>query len=88
MPTYKVVLFSDSIHQQYMNEQQRAINDALPDVTTEVANHEDSRLALYAKHPTRVPCVIVFKDDARMLVKHAKRQHSEIIDWIKSAIGS
>jgi len=88
MPTYKVVLFSDSIHQQYMNEQQRAINDALPEVTTEVANHEDYRLALYAKHPTRVPCVIVFKDDARMLVKHAKRQHSEIIDWIKSAIGS
>ena len=25
---------------------------------------------------------------ARMLVKHAKRQHTEIVDWIKSAIGS
>ena len=23
-----------------------------------------------------------------MLVKHAKRQHNEIIDWIKAAVGS
>ena len=88
MPTYKVVLFSDSIHQQYMNEQQRAINNALPEVTTEVANHEDSRLALYAKHPTRMPCIMIFKDDARMQSRHAKRSHDEIVAWIQSIVGA
>ncbi len=87
MPTYKVVLFSDSIHQQYMNEQQRAINDALPDVTTEVANHEDSRLALFAKHATRMPCIIIFKDGARMQSRHAKRDHDKIVTWIRSIVG-
>ena len=86
MPTYKVVLFSDSIHQQYMNEQQRAINNALPEVATETANHEDSRLALYAKHPTRMPCIMIFKDDARMQVKHARRGHDEIVTWVRSCV--
>lgn len=86
MPTYKVVLFSDSIHQQYMIEQQQAINLALPNVVTELANHNDSRLALYAKHPTRMPCIMIFKDDARMQSRHAKRSHEEIVSWIQSIL--
>lgn len=86
MPTYKVVLFSDSIHQQYMIEQQQAINLALPNVVTELANHDDSRLALYAKHPTRMPCIMIFKDDARMQSRHAKRSHEEIVSWIQSIL--
>ena len=88
MATYKVVFFTNDLLRQYMNEQKLAIEKAISDVTTELAEDNDSRLSLYSKTPKRMPCIILFKDDARMLVKHAKRQHSEIIDWIKSAIGS
>ena len=88
MANYKAVFFTNDLLRQYMNEQKLAIENALPDVTTELAEDDDSRLALYSKTPKRMPCIMLFKDDARMLVKHAKRQHSEIVDWIKAAIGS
>ena len=87
MPNYKVVLFSDSIHQQYMIDQELAINDALPQVATEQATHEDARLSLYSATPTRVPALLVLKDGARMQIKHAKRGHEEIVNWIKSIVG-
>lgn len=82
------MLFSDSIHQQYMIDQERAINLALPEVTTEQAEYTDSRLALYSPTPTRVPAIIIFKDGARLQVKHAKRGHDEIVTWIKAIVGS
>ena len=88
MSNYKVVFFTNDLLRQYMNEQKLAIENALPDVTTELAEDDDSRLALYSKTPKRMPCIMLFKDDARMLLKHAKREHSEIVDWIKAAIGS
>jgi hypothetical protein len=87
MPSYKVVLFSDSIHQQYMINQEQAINLALPQVATEQATHEDARLALYSTTPNRVPALLVLKDGARMQVKHAKRSHEEIVAWIQSIVG-
>ena len=87
MANYKVVLFTNDLLRQYMNEQKLAIEKALPDVTTELAEENDSRLALYSKTPKRMPCIMLFKDNARMLVKHAKREHSEIVDWIKAAMG-
>ena len=88
MPSYKVVLFSDSIHQQYMIDQELAINLALPQVTTEQADYTDSRLALYSPTPTRVPAIIIFKDGARLQVKHAKRGHDKIVTWIQSIVGA
>jgi NifU-like protein involved in Fe-S cluster formation len=88
MANYKAVFFTNDLLRQYMNEQKLAIENALPDVTTELAEDDDSRLALYSKTPKRMPCIMLFKDDARMLLKHAKREHSEIVDWIKAAIGS
>ena len=88
MANYKVVFFTNDLLRQYMNEQKLAIENTLPDVTTELAEDNDSRLALYSKTPKRMPCIMLFKDEARMLVKHAKRQHSEIVDWIEAAIGS
>ena len=88
MANYKAVFFTNDLLRQYMNEQKLAIENALPDVTTELAEDDDSRLALYSKTPKRMPCIMLFKDNARMLVKHAKREHSEIVDWIKAAIGS
>jgi hypothetical protein len=87
MPSYKVVLFSDSIHQQYMIDQELAINNALPQVTTEQATHEDARLALYSTIPTRMPALLVLKDGARLQIRHAKRGHDEIVTWIKSIVG-
>lgn len=88
MPSYKCVLFSDSVTKQYMIEQEQAINLALPNVTTEQANSDDSRLALYSKTPTRMPCLMIFKDGARMQTKHAKRDHDQIIAWIKTIVGA
>ena len=88
MANYKVVFFTNDLLRQYMNEQKLAIENTFPDVTTELAEDNDSRLALYSKTPKRMPCIMLFKDEARMLVKHAKRQHTEIVDWVKAAIGS
>jgi len=87
MPKYKCVLFSDSVNQQYMIDQELAINHALPDVTTEQASSDDSRLALYSKIPTRMPCLMIFKDGSRMQTKHTKQSHEQIINWIKSIVG-
>lgn len=86
MPTYKVVLFSDSIHQQYMIEQEQAIKKATPQVETELAESTDSRLALFSNTPQRMPCIMIFKDGARMQTKHAKRSHSEIVNWVLSRV--
>ena len=80
------MLFSDSIHQQYMIDQEQAINNAIPQVATEQATHEDARLALYSTTPTRMPALLILKDGARMQIKHAKRSHEEIVTWIQSII--
>ena len=80
------MLFSDSIHQQYMIDQELAINLAIPQVATEQATHEDARLALYSTTPTRMPALLILKDGARMQIKHAKRSHEEIVAWIQSII--
>ena len=87
MPSYKVVLFSDSLTQQYMSEQEQAINISIPEVTTELAGSDDARLALYSKTPTRMPCLMIFKDGARMQTKHAKRDHNQVVTWIKTIVG-
>lgn len=71
-----------------MIDQELAINHALPEVTTEQADYTDSRLALYSPTPTRVPALIVFKDGARLQVKHAKRGHDEIVNWIRAIVGA
>jgi len=89
MPTYKVVLFHDVANipeKQYMSEQKNAIQNSLPSLTVELANSGDARLAKYTTNPTRMPCIIVFKDDARMAVKHAKLKHPDVINWIKARV--
>ena len=85
MPNYKVVLFTDSIHQQYMTEQQEAIKKAFPDLTVELVDYTDSRFALYGTKQ-RVPCIMTFKGDARMQSKHAKLQHVEAVAWVRSQV--
>jgi hypothetical protein len=87
MAQYKVVLFSDSISQQYMTEQQEAINNALPTLETELANSDDARLALYSTTPTRMPAILILKDNARMQIRHAKLSHTDAINWISARTG-
>jgi hypothetical protein len=35
-----------------------------------------------------MPCLMIFKDEARMQTKHARRSHEEIIAWIQSIVGA
>ena len=85
MPNYKVVLFTDSIHQQYMTEQQQAIDNAISTITSELVDYTDPRFALYSSKE-RVPCVMIFKDDARMQSKYSKLSHDVMINWIKGIV--
>jgi len=85
MPNYKVVLFTDSINQQYMTEQQEAIKKALPTTTIELVDYTDSRFAKFS-NKDRVPCIMIFKDEARMQVKYSKLSHSDALNWITTRI--
>ncbi len=85
MPNYKVVLFTDSINLQYMIEQKQAINNSLRDLAVEVVDYTDSRLAKFSDK-NRVPCIMVFKDEARMQTRHSKLQHSEAVNWIAARV--
>jgi hypothetical protein len=87
MATYKAVFFydvNDTTQQQYMTEQMSATKNSLPDLSVELADSNDPRLTLYASKGSRVPCIMVFKGDARMQAKHAKLQHEAAINWIQS----
>ena len=66
-------------------EQEQAINNALPDITTELVDYTDSRLALYSTKQ-RIPCIMIFKNDARMQSKHSKISHADAITWITSLV--
>ncbi len=85
MPNYKVVLFTDSIHQSYMTSQKEAMKKALPDLSIELVDHTDSRLTLFATSK-RVPCIMIFKEDARMEAKHAKLSHADATNWVTSYV--
>ena len=87
MSTYSVLIFTDSVHKQYMTEQQKAIDNAISKVTSELVNHTDSRHAHFSTKQ-RVPCVMIFKDGARMQAKHSKISHDEMINWIKGVVGT
>ena len=85
MSNYKVVLFTDSVNQQYMTEQQQAIKKSLPDLAVEVVDYTDSRLTKFSDK-NRVPCIMVFKDEARMQARHSKLSHSEAVNWITARV--
>jgi len=85
MPNYKVVLFSDLVHLQYMTEQKQAINNHLPDLSVEVVDYTDSRFAKFS-NKNRVPCIMLFKDESRMQSRHSKLSHSEVVNWIAARV--
>ena len=85
MPNYKVVLFTDSINQQYMTEQQQAIKNSFSDLAVEVVDYTDSRFAKFSDK-NRIPCIMIFKDEARMQARHSKLSHSEAVNWINARV--
>ena len=68
-----------------MTEQKQAINDSLPDLPVEVVDYTDSRLAKFSDK-NRVPCIMLFKDEARMQTRHSKLSHSEVVNWIAARV--
>ena len=85
MSNYKVVLFTDSVHQQYMTEQQEAISNSLSDLVIELVDYTDSRFAKFS-NKNRVPCIMIFKGEARMQSKYSKLSHSDAINWITARV--
>jgi hypothetical protein len=69
--TFKVVIFIDSSmpqQQTYMNNQLLAIQKELPDLAIEIENESSPLLLRHAKHPTRVPCYMIFKNELSMFL--------------------
>lgn len=85
MPNYKVVLFTDSVHQQYMTEQREAISNALSDLVIELVDYTDFRFAKFS-NKNRIPCIMIFKDESRMQSKYSKLSHSDAINWITARV--
>ena len=87
---YKLVAFTnsvDSITSEYIKNQLEAIRNSFPDVETEQVNETDARLALYSRIPDRFPCLILFQNDVRKAVIHAKIHDHEAIEWVASKLG-
>jgi hypothetical protein len=92
MPTYKIVLFADDSQPtqvQYMKNQKKAIEDAIPDLVVEEANQNDARLKRHSKQAraNRLPAILVLKDDFKVQIKNFKLDNSQVIAWIKGIMG-
>jgi len=92
MQTYKIVLFADDSQPtqvQYMKNQKKAIEDAIPDLVVEEANQNDARLKRHSKQAraNRLPAILVLKDDFKVQIRNFKLDNSQVIAWIKGIMG-
>ena len=92
MPTYKIVLFADESQPtqvQYMKNQRKAIEEAIPDLVVEEANQNDARLKRHSKQAraNRLPAILVLKDDFKVQIRNFKLDNSQVIAWIKGITG-
>jgi hypothetical protein len=92
MPTYKIVLFADDSQPtqvQYMKNQKKAIEDAIPDLVVEEANQNDARLKRHSlrSRANRLPAILVLKDDFKVQIRNFKLDNSQVIAWIKGIMG-
>jgi len=92
MPTYKIVLFADDSQPtqvQYMKNQRKAIEDAIPDLVVEETNQNDPRLKRYSlrSRANRLPAILVLKDDFKVQIRNFKLDNSQVIAWIKGIMG-
>jgi hypothetical protein len=92
MPTYKIVLFADDSQPtqvQYMKNQRKAIEDAIPALVVEETNQDDPRLKRYSlrSRANRLPAILVLKDDFKVQIRNFKLDNSQVIAWIKGIMG-
>lgn len=88
--THKLIGFASSessVNTQYITNQLQAISDAIPGLTTELADETDSRLQRYVKRANRLPCLLLMKNDARKALVHGKLDTNYAIQWTKDHIG-
>ena len=88
--THKLVGFADSSNQtnvEYINTQLLTIANEFEGLQTEAADETDSRLSRYLKQPDRLPCLMLFKNNAYKAHIQAKLFDEKAIEWVRGAIG-
>lgn len=86
----KLLAFSDSsdiVNTEYLQKQLDAISIILPELEIEHVNETDPRLALYSDTPDRFPCLMMFRDGARVKVTHAKFSERDFVEWVVDNLG-
>ena len=78
---------SNSLNIEYIKSQLLAIANEITGLQTEFANENDSRLALYNRKPGRLPCLMLFKNDAHKTHINAKLSNDKAIEWAREHIG-
>lgn len=78
---------SNSINTAYITNQLSAISNAIPGLVTEAADENDARLTKYIKHPDRLPCLLLMKNDAHKAHINAKLSEDKAIAWVREKIG-
>jgi len=78
---------SNSLITQYITDQLSAISNEISDLTTEMCDETDSRLAKYSDKADRLPCLMLFKNDVHKTHIHAKLSNERAINWTKQMMG-
>ena len=85
--SHKLVGFASSINSSYIENQIQAIANEISGLQTEFADETDSRLIKYCQKPDRLPCLMLFKNDAHKTHINAKMTQDRAINWTKEKIG-
>ena len=78
---------SNSLHTEYIKNQLLAIANEIEGLATEFGNETDLRLSTYCQNPDRLPCLMLFKNDAHKIHINAKLSNEKAIEWTKSRVG-
>jgi len=87
MTTHKIVgfAFSDSTNLSYIKNQLEAIKKEYPDVDTEWATENDSRLSrLPTDHRNRLPVLIYYKNNIYGNYLLGKHSYEQVQQWYNS----
>lgn len=87
---HKIVGFaySDSNNLSYIKNQLDAIKNAFPNLETELANENDSRLLhLSPNHRKYLPTYMILKNDAYKTHRNGKYTYNQVVEWINSIHG-
>ena len=88
--THKLVGFADSANQtnvDYINSQLSTIANEFSGLQTEAADETDSRLLRHVRNHLRLPCYILFKNDAYKAHIQAKLFDDKAIAWVREKLG-